>query len=456
MRAEAKILMILCLMFLAGTVAAVGIPDTLNVTTDKPWIIANNGDQSTITVKVTNTTSPYNGDVQGVIVNLDVDPVYGTLSPTQVTTNLSGMASSTFKVKTKSGAAQINATIAVPALSSSTIQNIDHNSAYFADFTHPMNGTVASEVPFTVSLTDQYRNPVDNRRGAHIINLHVSGPAPDDCGFAQAGYAHDVSATLDASGNTSVTVRLTSRIGDNNIAMAAYEGIPNQLAWISAEAKGQPYSMTGSISDGGILPVGTKFFTIDYFLFDLYGNPLGDSSVWVNSSEVGPGEQKLFTSNSRGQIRLTYGPKATVKNITLTATSESNSSVTKVLFAQFITAEATNMVLAITPQNLASRDIPTSQPAQVVGKVTDFFGNPVVGQQVTFTLSDIQTSPFVATGSPSFDSASVVSTISATTNSDGNAIVYFYPGSFTIQQNDPNYSDKASGSCKVTATWNAY
>ena len=319
-----------------------------------------------------------------------------------------------------------------------------------------MNGTVASEVPFTVSLTDQYRNPVDNRRGNHIINLRVTGPAPDDCGFTEAGYAHDVSPLLDANGNATVNVKLTSKIGDNNIAMDAYESIPNQLEWISAEAQGKPYSMTGSISDGGILPVGTKFFTIDYFLFDLYGNPLGDSSVWVNSSEVGPGEQKLFTSNSRGQIRVTYGPKATVKNITLTATSESNSSVTKVLFAQFITAEATNMVLAITPQNLASRDIPTSQPAQVVGKVTDFFGNPIAGQQVTFSLSDIQTSPFVATGSPSFDSASVVSTIDATTNSDGNAIVYFYPGSFTIQQNDPNYSEKASGSCKVTATWNMY
>ncbi len=111
MRANAGILLIIGLMFLAGTVAAVGIPDTLTVTTDKPWIIANNVDQSTITVKVTNTTSPDNGDVQGVTVNLEVDPLYGTLSPIQVTTNLSGMASSTFKVSTKSGAAQINASI---------------------------------------------------------------------------------------------------------------------------------------------------------------------------------------------------------------------------------------------------------------------------------------------------------------------------------------------------------
>ena len=65
MRANAGILLIIGLLFLAGTVAAVGIPDTLIVTTDKPWIIANNVDQSTITVKVTNTTSPHNGECTG-------------------------------------------------------------------------------------------------------------------------------------------------------------------------------------------------------------------------------------------------------------------------------------------------------------------------------------------------------------------------------------------------------
>ena len=133
-----------------------------------------------------------------------------SMSPIQVTTNVSGMASSTFKVSTKSGAAQINASTQ-GGVSGSTMQNIDHNSAYFADFSHPINGTVASEVPFTVSLTDQYRNPVDNRRGNHIINLHVHGPFPDDCGFAEAGYGHDSARILDANGNTSVNVKLTSK-----------------------------------------------------------------------------------------------------------------------------------------------------------------------------------------------------------------------------------------------------
>jgi len=463
MRVNAGVLIIICLLFLVGTVAAVGIPDTVTVTTNKPWIIANNGDQSTITVKVTNTTTTptdYSGPIEGVTVNLAVDPLYGTMSPLTITTNLSGMASSTFKVKTKSGAAQITATITAPALSNSTIQSIDHDSPYYPYFAHPLNGEVASEIPFNISITDLWGNRIDDRKEValslplHTLSLHVHGPAPYDCNFV--GYGHDILPALDPNGNLSVNVKLTSKIGSNYILMDQLGSISDKFEWIVAEATGKPYSMTGSISDGGILPVGFKPFIIDYFLYDVYGNPLGNSSLWVNSSEVGSGEQTLFTSNSLGQIRLTYGPKATVKTITITATSESNHTLTKVLFAQFTTAEATNMVLAITPQSLASRDIPTSQPAQVVGKVTDFFGNPVAGQLVTFHLSDVQTSPFAATSAPSFNSASVVSIINATTNSDGNAIVSFYPGSFTIQQNDPNYSDKASGSCKVTATWNSY
>ena len=327
MRAEAKVLMIMGLLFLVGTVTAVGIPDTLTVTTDKAWIIANNVDQSTITVKLTNTTSDP-GPVQGIIVNLEVDPLYGSLSPTIVTTDLNGLASSTFKVSTKSGAAQINASI--PAgVSGSTMQNIDHNSAYFADFSHPINGTVASEVPFMVSLTDQYRNPVDNRRGDHIINLHVHGPFPDDCGFAEAGYGHDSARILDANGNTSVNVKLTSKIGDNNIAMDAYESIPNQLEWISAEAIGKPFSMTQVYSPSGSPPTlpadGVSYFTIIYNLFDEYGNPTNKQFIWVNTSV--PGEEKQFLSNNVGQVTVQYGPRTSIGEINIIATAVGNTSV---------------------------------------------------------------------------------------------------------------------------------
>ncbi len=458
MRANAGILIFIGVLFLLGTAgAAVGIPDTLTVTSDKPWINANNVDQSTITVTVVNTTPGYNGFVPGATVNLAVDPLYGTLNPTTVTTNPSGMASSTFSVKTKSGSPQIIATILATSISNSTIQNIDHDNPYYSYFSHQTNAEVASEIPFNISITDRWGNPVDNKKEValalpmHTTSLHVHGPAPDDCNFV--GYGHDISPVIDSNGNLSIKVKLTSKIGSNYVLRDKFWSISDKFEWVDTKATGIPYSMTGTISDGGILPVGTTPFIIDYFLYDVYGNPVNNRSIWVNTTL--PGEQQIYTSNSLGRIQLSYGPKISISDINITATSIDNNTVINTLVAHFISGAPTNMVLAVTPQTMPSREIPTSQPAQVIGKVTDFVGNPVQGEIVTFTISPPANTPanVTVTAGPSFSSASGVTTINATTNSDGNAIAYFYPGSFTIQQSDPNYSGSASGSCFVSATW---
>jgi hypothetical protein len=439
------------LLLLVGTVAAAGIPDTVTITTNKPWIIANNVDQSTITVTVTNTTMGYSGAVEGVIVNLAVDPLYGTMSPIQVTTNISGMASSTFKVKTKSGAAQINATINA-TLSDSTIQNIDHNSAYFADFSYPINGTVASEVPFNVSITDQYRNTVDNRRGNHIINLHVHGPAPDDCGFNESGYTHDVTRILDANGTASVNVKLTSHIGDNNIAMDAYQSIPNQLEWISAEAIGKPFSMTQVYSPSGSPPTlpadGVRYFTIIYNLFDEYGNPTNKQFIWVNTSI--PGEEKQFLSNNMGQVTVQYGPRSTIGEIDITATAVANSTVTtgpqRVIFKN---TGAAIISLTGNPATMPSHDVPPSTlVSNIIATVADESGNAVNETNVTFTLAnETYEGTYNVTAPPRLSSPYSI------TDKYGQAVVQFTPGSFTTVGNTL-FNASATGHCNVIATWN--
>jgi hypothetical protein len=455
MRAYAGIFVIIGLLLIVGTAGAAGVPDTVTVSTDKSWLIANNLDQSTITVTVTNTTL---GAVQGAAVTLALnDTIYGTLSPQVVTTDISGTATSTFKVKTKSGAAQITATAS--GISGSTIQHIDHGSPYFPYFAHPLNGTVATQVPFNISITDRWGNRIDSLKPneTHSVSLHVNGPS-SDCNFV--GYGRDLlNQPLDPNGNLSLAVKLTTKKGNNYILMDSFGSISDKVETIEAVATGIPYSMTGKISDGGILPANNQaYFIIDYFLYDIYGNSLNNRTIWVNTTLEGPEEQVLKTSNSLGQIQLKYGPKVSVNNITITAISIDNHSVTNVLHAEFINSGATNMVLAINPQTMPSREIPTYQPAQVIGKVTDFVGNPVAGEIVTFEIQPPFTktpSNVTVTGDPSFSTSSVVTKINATTNADGNAIAYFYPGSFTIQQNDPNYSDKAGGSCYVAATWNS-
>jgi hypothetical protein len=459
MRAKAGILFLMLLLLLAGTVSG-HLPDNSTITTSNPWVIANGVDQTTITVMVSNLSL---GSMSGVNVMFSIDdPIYGSLTTLSTTSDPTGMATSTFKVKTRSGTAYITATMTShdgEVVKKSVNQYIDHDSPYFPYFSYPLNGEVASEIPFNISITDRWGNRIDDKKevesgvSLHTLNLHVRGPAPDDCNFV--GYGHDISSALDPNGNLSLKVRLTSKIGTNNIHMAPFGSISDRFEWVVAEATGVPYSMTGSISDGGILPVSTKPFIIDYFLYDQYGNAVRNRSIWVNTTL--PNEQQIYTSNSLGQIRISYGPKITVNNITINAISVDNHSVTNQLIAHFVNSAPTNMVLAVTPQTMASREVEPTQKAFVRATVIDMLGNPVPGESVKFTISSINTGGFnVSTinGIPSFSSSSVLDNTTATTDSDGNAIVLFYPGAFALRT-EPGYNKSANASCTINAQWNS-
>jgi hypothetical protein len=461
MRAKAGILGFLCILLMAGPVAAI-IPADVAIVGNPDWVIANGIDQSTFTVTVTNQSTAVKNATVTFTIN---DPNLGTMNPVNTLTDASGKAVSNFKVKTKSGKAIITATVfysdpngsyTIPIMLN---QSIDHDSPYYPYFSYPLEGEVATEIPFNISITDRWGNRIDNQKEmasgvpSHTLSLHVHGPAPDDCNFV--GFGHDISPALDPDGNLSVNVKLSSKIGSNYILMDQFGSIPDNFKWIVTGATGIPYAMTGSISDGGILPVGTTPFIIDYILFDVYGNPVRNRTIWVNTSL--PNEQQLYTSNSLGQIRLSYGPKITVNNITINAISLDNHTVTNQLIAHFINSGPTNMVLAVTPQTMASREVEPSQHAFVRATVIDLLGNPVAGETVRFAISGINNGDFnvsAINGTPSFSGSFVVDNISATTDNEGNAIVLFYPGSFA-GRTEPGYSKTANASCTIEAQWNS-
>jgi hypothetical protein len=221
---------------------------------------------------------------------------------------------------------------------------------------------------------------------------------------------------------------------------------------VKVVAGDMPFSMTGSISHGGILPVGTQRFTIDYYLYDFYQNPMANKSIWINTNLSGETTPQLYTSDDNGLIRFYYGPKISILAAKITAVTQNNASVTNELIANFVSNDIpTNLILVVTPETMASRetDPSTVREARVLGILTDDFGNPINGQDITFTISDITTAPYNTTGSPSFESGSLVK--SSTTDSYGNAIITFYPGSFVTEGED-GYSNSATGSCKISAT----
>ena len=268
----------------------------------------------------------------------------------------------------------------------------------------------------------------------------------------------DIFLPLDSNGTLSVNVKLTNKSGTNKILMDTFEGkISTQIAWITAVADGTPYSMTGSvtcISAGGICTANNyDYFIIDYFLFDEYSNLVRNRSIWVNTTPIN--EQKKYTSNSLGQIELRYGPVITAGDIIIDATSIDPPYVTNRTFAHFVNSTPTNLILAVTPQNMASREVKPESVAYVRATVIDLYGNPVPDQDVRFDITAINTGVFnvsVPNGTPSFNSSAVVDTITATTDPYGNAIVLFYPGSFATLT-DPGFAYMASGSCAINAQW---
>ncbi len=449
MRLKTGILIIVGLLCLGGTGAAY-MPDASTVTPHDPWIIANGVDRIELTVTALNLTfgAEKNANVQFGVDN----PVLGSLNNLTVITDDSGIARSTFKANTTSGAANI--TVRITSSDGLSVTrfcnvNLDHDSPYYPYFTYPLSGTVATEVPFNISITDYWGNRIDNRRGDHVISLHVQGPAPDDCGFIVANTSnHDILCTLNSDGNTSVSIRLTTKVGPNNILMHAFGSIPDRLEWINADTTGTPFSITQVYSPPGTPPAvpadGTSKFSVLYSFLDRYGNPAGQQWIWINTSI--PGEEQQFKSNTLGQISVTYGPRSSIGVITITATSIANNTVTISQDVEFTNTAATNMELTANPETMASRDVNPAITSDITATVMDALGNPVENETVLFVMDTpgYPGGPYTVTSSPS------ISDNLTLTDANGHATVTFIPGSFSTAN-----STAATGTVNITATWNA-
>ena len=452
MRAEAKILILIGLLFLAGTAGA-NIPDKVTINSDKLYLFPSiTGEQSTITVIVENTTPGYSGYIGGADVTLSVnDPALGTLNPVTKTTDSNGKATSIFTANMKSGYAVINISVSGYNKLSNVTLKIDHGKAHDATFTHPYEGAVGSGVPFNISFTDYWGNPVDqiiNPGEQHTIQLHVHGPAPDDGGFV--GYGHDISLTSDTNGNVSVGVRLSTGAGPNSVTMDQFGDFilidPKIISGISTEPC---YLEQAFNPDPPRVPAdGTSTFSIFYTLLDKFRNPMSLQEIWVNTSV--PGEERKYTSNYLGQIQEIQYRRNVMGNITFTATAVANTSVTISKEVEFVSDAATSMVLTANPETMASRDAPphTSMSA-ITATVTDSMGNPVAGETVAFSLGPaVYGETYNVTSLPSLSDVSVI------TDAYGRATVQFIPGSFSLNPSDLNYSPKATGTSTITATWN--
>ncbi len=431
------------------------VPDKVEVGTSSEWLTAGSSETAIITVQVSDSTT---GDTQfgGAAVEFAVDSAFGSITPAVSTTGSTGMATAVFTPKTTSGTAPITARVSYEGLdeplTGSVDQQIDHAApSAIANICYEPEVTAGGTTEIVVRMVDRYGNPVDSRREAETVHYMVGSPA----GFVDGeSFTDDILVPVDASGNAVATLRADTQAGENLVWIQP--PVPLKSDYISIfGVAGLPFSIIPVIApaSGSVPADGGAKVSFTYTLYDENGNPSGGQGLWVNASVKRVGqpdkwESRLLNSNSRGEVMITYGPEDSVGAAIITATAAASPSVTNTTQIEFTSTDPVNMLLTANPQSMPSRDVREDFVSQLRAKVMDENGNPVGGQTVTFEIVSSSFAPYNQTVAPALEKPSAI------TNADGYAIVGFYPGAFTFDEGASGWSETATGTATVQATWN--
>jgi len=440
-------------LLLLCTAAAASEPLQITVATDTEWLVADGADSSAITAIVTDISGV---PLKNVNVVFSCDTTMGSMKKTDIKTNPEGKAEATFKVGTKSGTAAITAAVAydddgaTAEVSATCLQQIDHDVPYAVTYLdYDSEITVGSTTGIVIGMTDRHGNPVDTRRATETARFIVGSPSGSAGIYDGNGYVDDISFPVNESGYLTALFRADQVMGANIIYVDLPDCVTDGYILIYGIGNAAPATITCSVTPTAvpnpwIAADGESRFSIVYTLTDSYGNPAGGRTIKITAL---PSEDRTVTTNSDGLAAITYGPKETIGTVTLTATSVDDPMVSCSQTVEFISIEPVDMILTASPQSMSSLDVDAGTVASIRAKVVDEKGNPVQGETVTFTISNIDTAGYATTADPSLLESEAV------TDTHGYATVRFAPGAFTLDKSDPAYCPTATGTCDVNAVW---
>ena len=452
-----------------------GYPDTLTFVGTPEWLVANDtANKSVVALVALNNSNPI--PMMNIKYSL-LDPTMGILSKYSDLTDEFGRTTVLFTPSTKSGDAVIQANVSYPGgwKIVDYVQKIDHATPWQLYRVYaPGEALVGDQyVIITAKYTDQYGNPIDNRRFTENVNFTVSSPSSPnlttEAGFWNDGSFIPVNVTnLDSTGNATVRMRMDIREGKNkvNVHLNNFPLVADYPFDILGISSNVPVLIEQQISPSKgaelyphIPADGQTVFNITYTLRDIYGNAVSERYFWMNTSL---GESRLLKTNSSGMVKTTYGPKIRTDLINITATAV--DSISEGVYAttsqpvEFTSLEPVMMVMTANPQFLPSWDVPGGATSTIKAVVMDSYGNPVKNQEVQLTVVPNSWSyNYVTNGvtGPKWKNNSS-STISLTTlpqedPRDSYASADFQPG-YLPGFGYPQVHDSA----RVTANWNGY
>jgi hypothetical protein len=433
-------------------------PANVVITSSKEWMVANEADYVSLTISVTDTG---NNPIPGAGIQLSASAPWG-LSDTILKTDSSGKAHATLLPTFRSGTAVITASASVQGVTTSPvsttlIQKIDAGTPAYIWPLYYSSATVASPADIYAFVFDRNLNPVTSLRDVKNVTFQASRTGT---GFFLDGtddHLKEISVPLNESGLVKVTYFLSTTQGNNFIYLVPPDPITGRLINIIGIGNSVPFSISQTVNPAGnppfILADESAQATMDYYLFDKWGNPAADQGVQIVTSA---GENRIFYTNGEGHLTVFYGPKSSAGFYSLTASATGNASVRISQTLQFGSLDPTDMLLTASPQTMASLDVNPTMSAQVIAKVIDDRGNPVRGETVTFSRMNAS-SAFKLTQAPSIGSGGVTTAepgapIPVLTDENGQAILHFFPGAFPTLGNE-GWSETASATTTVNASW---
>jgi len=444
-------------------------PDKISISLSKDWPMANGIDQVTITAhlyNVTNTSAFFPGQT---IYFSSIDSALGKVNPSSAITGSDSNAMSTFSTSTKSGRAQINVNLGTnPNIKNTTSLNIDHNDPY--ETVSPANYTgeitVGETINITIKLVDKYGNLIDNKNPYPVnpefekINFTVSSPSGGTGAYFKNPNTpyfdlKSVTLTVDQNGTIFTPLKVDTVPGNNVVWVHPVSRAPDKYITVTGIANGDPWYLEQYFPTTEQLADGVQLFEFTYTLRDKFRNPLPNKGVnWSarnsSGSEIDK-EQPIFT-NQMGFAKRTFGPSTSVGPAYMTANSVNNSTLWANQTVWFVATSPKDMVLTASPQSMPSRDVPISSAATIRAKVMDAKGNPVKNELVNFTLIP-NSYPEWQIQAPSLDGSVALLGKSAITDSNGDAIIYFWPGKFKDYTAGDAFVETATANCTVNATW---
>lgn len=461
-------LLVTCVLILCISPSIAEVPDLAEdpvayVSANPEWIVANSRDSTVIQL---NITDPSGNPIPNLSVDFSVNnSILGFVYPDKgLLSDSNGMVNTTFRSKTVSGTAEITATISyklggmLKKLNASGLVYIDHDTPYAITYlSYPTNETVGSIQNIYVGMKDFHGNIVDNRNITEYIGFSII-TRDDESRFwnATASNFSSISTTIpvDDVGIATANITLGTAPGETLIRVQPPGTVSEKTLTITRVADGIPqYMVVHWDPSVPYVPADNEsYFVFSFILYDEYGNGLNNKEINVTSS-AGPEWGPLLVTTISGVASAQYGPYPQTFNTTVTAFAVENESVIRTLDVEFYNYSATDILLTINPITMPSHEFNTSYYATATAVVVDKYGKPVKGEDVNFDIYNIDDNGFNMTGDPFLEGIPDQIHYSTTTNDEGLAFVKFYPGAFSRDFDLLDYSDSATGSCDIVASW---